>query len=73
MKSITVTFLALALAFSVSALAQSNENVTMHDLNKTLELCRSLDHKQIKINCADAAKVCAGSSDKKACLEKQAK
>lgn len=51
-----------------------NKSVTMHDLNKTLETCRSLEN--FNGYCADAAKVCAAEESfeaKRACLEKQSK
>lgn len=71
MKSIIASLITMTIAGSVWA---GSENLTIHDLNKTLELCKSM--KDFKGWCPDAAKACAGEKtyeDKKACLEKQSK
>lgn len=74
MKKIAMAL--LVLSFSVVSGAQSGSsegNVTIHDLNKALEICKSLDHKNKNIDCSKAAQECAGSQDKRACLEQKAK
>lgn len=79
MKNIAMSLLVLIMSGTTMAQTKSgsssdeSRSVTMHDLDKTLEVCRELHE---KLNCPEAAKACAGEKsfeDKKACLQRQAK
>lgn len=65
----------LIVLFAGSTWAQSSDTrASMNDLDKTLELCRSLEG--FKGSCTEAAKACAAEKtyeDKKACLQKHDK
>ncbi len=76
MKNVTMGLLFLLVSGSVFAETRSSDQITIHDLNKTLELCKSMASTGLKVYCADAAKACAGETTyetKRTCLERQAK
>lgn len=75
MKSIIAIAITLtATSFASAQPSESTRQLTIHDMNKTVELCQSM--KDFKGYCPDAAKACAQEKtyeDKRACLQKQSR